>query len=136
MPSDHLILCRPLLLLPSIFPSIRVYFHYCDLLITSLFIFGCAESSLQCELFSSCSAGASLLQGMWNLPGPGIELPSPALAGGFFIKEALLILLIHFFFSMIEAFTLDSCVSNKSTCRIFLFKTSIHLRNTFWAIET
>ena len=25
MPSDHLILCRPLLLLPSIFPSIRVY---------------------------------------------------------------------------------------------------------------
>ena len=24
MPSDHLILCRPLLLLPSIFPSIRV----------------------------------------------------------------------------------------------------------------
>ena len=25
MPSNHLILCRPLLLLPSIFPSIRVY---------------------------------------------------------------------------------------------------------------
>ena len=25
MPSDHLILCRPLLLLPSIFPSIRVF---------------------------------------------------------------------------------------------------------------
>ena len=25
MPSSHLILCRPLLLLPSIFPSIRVY---------------------------------------------------------------------------------------------------------------
>ena len=24
MPSNHLILCRPLLLLPSIFPSIRV----------------------------------------------------------------------------------------------------------------
>ena len=27
MPSNHLILCRPLLLLPSIFPSIRVYSH-------------------------------------------------------------------------------------------------------------
>ena len=28
MPSNHLILCRPLLLLPSIFPSIRVFsFH-------------------------------------------------------------------------------------------------------------
>ena len=25
MPSDHLILCRPLLLLPSIFPNIRVF---------------------------------------------------------------------------------------------------------------
>ena len=27
MPSNHLILCRPLLLLPSIFPSIRVFSH-------------------------------------------------------------------------------------------------------------
>ena len=26
MPSNHLILCRPLLLLPSVFPSIRVFF--------------------------------------------------------------------------------------------------------------
>ena len=25
MPSNHLILCRPLLLLPSIFPSIRIF---------------------------------------------------------------------------------------------------------------
>ena len=27
MPSNHLILCRPLLLLPSVFPSIRVFFN-------------------------------------------------------------------------------------------------------------
>ena len=27
MPSNHLILCNPLLLLPSIFPSIRVFFR-------------------------------------------------------------------------------------------------------------
>ena len=27
LPSNHLILCRPLLLLPSIFPSIRVFFN-------------------------------------------------------------------------------------------------------------
>jgi len=27
MPSNHLILCRPLLLLPSIFPSIRVFIN-------------------------------------------------------------------------------------------------------------
>ena len=28
MPCNHLILCRPLLLLPSIFPSIRVFFQW------------------------------------------------------------------------------------------------------------
>ena len=28
MPSNHLILCHPLLLLPSIFPSIRVFYPY------------------------------------------------------------------------------------------------------------
>ena len=27
MPSNHLILCHPLLLLPSIFPSIRVFYN-------------------------------------------------------------------------------------------------------------
>ena len=30
MPSNHLILCRPLLLLPSIFPSIRVFCKWVD----------------------------------------------------------------------------------------------------------
>ena len=34
MPSNHLILCLPLLLLPSVFPSIRVFF------IESVFLFG------------------------------------------------------------------------------------------------
>ena len=33
MPSNHLILCRPLLLLPSIFPSIRVFSNESSLLI-------------------------------------------------------------------------------------------------------
>ena len=33
MPSSHLILCRPLLLLPSIFPSIRVFSNESALLI-------------------------------------------------------------------------------------------------------
>ena len=33
MPSSHLILCRPLLLLPSIFPSIRVFSNEPSLLI-------------------------------------------------------------------------------------------------------
>ena len=33
MPSNHLILCRPLLLLPSVFPSIRVFSNESVLLI-------------------------------------------------------------------------------------------------------
>ena len=37
--------------------------------------------------FSSCGPGASLLHGMWALPGPGIESVSPALGGGFFTTE-------------------------------------------------
>ena len=32
---------------------------------------------------SSCGAWAYLLCGMWDLPGPGFEPMSPALAGGF-----------------------------------------------------
>lgn len=30
---------------------------------------------------------ASLFQGLWDLPGPGIEPVSPALAGGFYVTE-------------------------------------------------
>ena len=33
--------------------------------------------------FRSCGAWAQLLRGMWDLPGPGLEPVSPALAGGF-----------------------------------------------------
>ena len=33
--------------------------------------------------FSSCGAWAWLLRGIWDLPGPGLEPVSPALAGGF-----------------------------------------------------
>ena len=35
-----------------------------------------------CLGFRSCGAGAQLFCGIWNLPGPGIETVSPALAGG------------------------------------------------------
>ena len=37
---------------------------------------------LECRL-SSCGAWAQLLHGMWDLPRPGIQPMSPALAGGF-----------------------------------------------------
>ena len=41
------------------------------------------EHRLQERRLSSCGAQAQLLRGMWDLPGPGLELMSPALAGGF-----------------------------------------------------
>ena len=40
----------------------------------------CGSQALEGRL-SSCGARASLLRGVWDLPGPGIEPVSPALAG-------------------------------------------------------
>ena len=37
----------------------------------------------RCVGFSSCGSRAQLLCGMWDLPGPGLEPVSPALAGRF-----------------------------------------------------
>ena len=42
----------------------------------------CSSRALEHRL-SSCGARAELLCGMWDLPGPGLEPVSPALAGGF-----------------------------------------------------
>ena len=42
----------------------------------------CGSRALEHRL-SSCGAQASLLCGMWDLPGTGIKPMSPALAGGF-----------------------------------------------------
>ena len=42
----------------------------------------CGSWALECRL-SSCGTRASLLHGMWDLPGPGIEPVFPALAGRF-----------------------------------------------------
>ena len=38
--------------------------------------------------FTSCDSWASLLHGMWDHPGSGIEPVSPALAGRFFATES------------------------------------------------
>ena len=40
-----------------------------------------AEHRLQTRRLSSCGSQAQLLHGMWDLPGPGLEPVSPALAG-------------------------------------------------------
>ena len=42
-----------------------------------------AEHRLQTRRLSSCGSRAQLLRGMWDLPGPGPEPMSPALAGRF-----------------------------------------------------
>ena len=42
-----------------------------------------AEHRLQTRRLSSCGSRAQLLRGMWDLPRPGLEPMSPALAGRF-----------------------------------------------------
>ena len=42
-----------------------------------------AEHRVQMRRLSSCGSRAQLLCGMWDLPRPGLEPVSPALAGGF-----------------------------------------------------
>ena len=42
-----------------------------------------AEHRLQMRRLSSCGSRAQLLRGMWDLPRPGLEPMSPALAGRF-----------------------------------------------------
>ena len=42
-----------------------------------------AEPRLQTHRLSSCGSRAQLLRGMWDLPRPGLEPASPALAGRF-----------------------------------------------------
>ena len=42
-----------------------------------------AEHRLQTRRLSSCGSRAQLLCGMWDLPTPGLEPVSPALAGRF-----------------------------------------------------
>ena len=41
------------------------------------------EHRLQTHRLSRCGSWAQLLRGMWDLPRPGLELMSPALAGRF-----------------------------------------------------
>ena len=42
-----------------------------------------AEHRLQTRRLSNCGSRAQLLRGMWDLPRPGLEPVSPALAGRF-----------------------------------------------------
>ena len=45
--------------------------------------FTIAASLVAERRLSNCGSRAQLLRGMWDIPGPGLEPVSPALAGGF-----------------------------------------------------
>ena len=89
MPSNHLILCRPLLLLPSTFPSIRVFSNELALHIRWpkdwIFSFSISRSFTLSWQIYSCKT-------ILDFPDLGIKptsLVSPAVAGGFFTTAPL-----------------------------------------------
>ena len=57
-----------------------------------------AEHRLQTRRLSSCGSRAQLLRGMWDLPRPGLEPVSPALAGRFLTTAPAGKPLISFFY--------------------------------------
>ena len=72
-----------------------------------------AEHRLQTRRLSSCGSRAQLLRGMWDLPRPGLEPVSPALAGRFSTtappgKPQTLIILIELLLFLRETFWLTS----------------------------
>ena len=62
-----------------------------------------AEHRVQTRRLSNCGSRAQLLRGMWDLPRPGLEPASPALAGRFSTtappgKPSLFVFVVFFFF--------------------------------------
>ena len=105
MPFNHLILCHPLLLLPSIFPSIRVFWR-CSLNHWTVWkCLSCAQSVSCVWLFATLwtvAHQAFLYMGFYRqeywsglpcpplgggLPDPEMEPTAPALAGRLFTTE-------------------------------------------------
>ena len=81
MPSKHLILCRPLLLLPSIFPSIRVYYNELALHIRwpKCWSFSISPSKSFRKLRAPLMPHAWDLSATWNSLSPPLSLFLPTL---------------------------------------------------------
>ena len=89
-----------------------------------------AEHRLQMHRLSNCGSRAHLLHGMWDLPGPGLEPVSPALAGRLsttappgkplpFVYSFLSSLLFRAK-SLILGF--EVCISERAPSEMFLFQ--------------
>ena len=75
------VVCRLLIVVASLVTEHRLQVHRLQQLWHVGFN-SCGSWALEHRL-SSCGARAQLLHSMWDLPGPGLEPVSPALAGGF-----------------------------------------------------
>ena len=96
-----------------------------------------AEHRLQMCRLSNCGSWAQPLHGMWDLPGPGLEPVSPALAGGFSTtappgkpQYICLLFLIYLFIQSFIYISMDSCVFytlgyNLNTMLFIYFPTQI-----------
>ena len=91
-----------------------------------------AEHRLQTRRLSRCGSRAQLLRGMWDLPRPGLEPVSPALAGGFSTTapqgKPWSFFFFNIYWSMVD---LQCCVSFKCTASHSslekrLFKSFVH----------
>ena len=83
-----------------------------------------AEHKLQTRKLSSCGSRAWLLRGTWDLPRPGLEPVSPALAGRFLttappgkpklslLKEKISIVFLWVFMRKAQVFILDVFASS------------------------
>ena len=68
MPSNHLILCSPLLLLPSIFPSLRVFSNESVLRIRWLKYYSFSLSISPSDEYSGLISSDAIYTGQWLTP--------------------------------------------------------------------
>ena len=87
-----------------------------------------AEHRLQTRRLSSCGSRAQSPCGMWDLPRPGLEPVSPALAGGFLTtalpgKPCFLIMEFWevFIYSRNKSFYRFACIFPQSVACLFIF---------------
>ena len=77
-----------------------------------------AEHRLQMRRLSNCGSRAQLLRGMWDLPRPGLEPVSPALAGKFSIAAPPGKPLIYFLLQNPSYFFQQNYLPSSQTKRI------------------